>query len=84
MVQPTGRPRFLFEAAPAHRVIRELLRQDFDRDVPLQLRVACAVHLSHPARAERAEDFETAEAVADPNSHLEPGEIIAGRSRMPA
>ena len=42
----------------------ERLGQDLDRDVAIQLRVACAVDLAHAARAERGQDLVRAEACA--------------------
>ena len=39
------------------RITRERVRQDFDRDVALQPRIARAIHLAHAARAERRNDL---------------------------
>ncbi len=39
----------------------QLRREDFDGDLPVELRVARAVDLAHPARAERREDLVGAE-----------------------
>ena len=50
--------RFALEARQAIRVARERIRQDLDRDVAIEPRVARAVHLAHPARAQQRQDFE--------------------------
>ena len=44
---------FALEPREGRRVRGERVRQDLDRDVAIQLRVARAVHLAHPAGAER-------------------------------
>ena len=43
---------------------RDRRRQDFDRNLALQIRVGRAIHLAHPACSERAEDFVRSEARA--------------------
>ena len=57
VVQRPGRLRLLLEAPQAVRVLRVRGGQDLDRDVALQPRVAGAIDLAHPARADRAEDL---------------------------
>ena len=56
MVQRREHPRLALEAREAIRVGRELGRQDLDRDVAPELRVARAIHLAHAARADEALD----------------------------
>jgi hypothetical protein len=61
VVERPGRLRLLLEAAQPLRIAREGGRQDLDRHVPLQPLVPRAVHLAHPAGAERGEDLVGAE-----------------------
>ncbi len=56
------------EALPLLRGIA-LLRQDFDCHGPAQARVACLVHLAHPARADWGKDLVRPEASADSQGH---------------
>ena len=53
MIQRGEHPRLALEARQPIRVARERARQDLDRDVATELRVARAVHLAHAARAEQ-------------------------------
>ena len=69
MIQPAGSARFLLEPAPAILIVRKRRRESFDRDVAVQLMVARPVHLTHTPGAQRAENFETAEAIAHRESH---------------
>jgi hypothetical protein len=64
MIQRGERPGFTFEAGQAVGVMREGLGQDLDRDVAVQLRIARAKDLPHPAFANRCGDFVDAEAGA--------------------
>ena len=52
MVQRRQRLRFARESRQAIRIAREEIRQDLDRDVAIELRIARAVDLAHPAGAE--------------------------------
>ena len=61
MVQRRQRLRFALEPREAIRVGRERLGQDFDGNVPIELRVARAVDLAHAAGANGGEDFIGAE-----------------------
>jgi hypothetical protein len=47
----------------------ESLRQDFDRDVALELRVPRAIHLAHAAHPDLGSDFMWPEAGASSESH---------------
>ena len=53
MVQRGEHPRFALEAREPIRIARHVARQNLDRDVPPELRVASPVHLPHAARAEQ-------------------------------
>ena len=65
--------------------------QDLDRDVALQLMIARPVDLAHAAGAQRAENLEAAEAIADRESHRDRRDYSRGvaaaspaRTTMPA
>ena len=64
MVQRRERLRFALEPREAIGIAGERVRQDLDRDVAIQLRVARAVDLAHAAFADRRDDFVDAEAGA--------------------
>ena len=49
--------RFLLESRDGRRIGREPRRQNLDRDVAAEPRVARAIDLAHPARAERGENL---------------------------
>jgi len=57
MVQAGDGLGFALKPLFANRIRGELRWENFDRDGALQPRVAGAVHLSHPACAERRGDF---------------------------
>src|SRR5262245_39626620 len=50
-------------------VTRELLRQDLYRDFALQLRVTCAIHLTHAALAEEGRYLVRTKVSANDQSH---------------
>ena len=54
--------RLALEARQAIRIGRELRRQDLDRDLATQLRVARAIDLAHAAGADRRDDLVDADA----------------------
>jgi hypothetical protein len=64
MIQRGEGLRFTLEAREPVRVLRERLGQNLDGDVAIQLRVARAVDLAHPAFADRRSDFIGAETGA--------------------
>ena len=68
MRQRGDRLRFSLEACAGRRIGRECFGQDLDRDVPIQFRVARAIHLAHAASAERRDDLIGAEACAGAES----------------
>ena len=57
MVQNAGCLRLLLEAAQPVGVLRERRRKDLDGHVAAEPRVLRAIHLPHPARAERGQDL---------------------------
>jgi hypothetical protein len=69
MRQGGDRLGFPLEARARFRVAREMLWQDLDRDVAIQLRVAGAIDLSHPARAQRRQNLVRAEASSGRQRH---------------
>ena len=69
MIQAAGRARFLLEPALAIGIARERRRQNLDRDLALQLRVAGAIDLPHAAGAEPAEDLESADSITRGQAH---------------
>jgi hypothetical protein len=52
MVQGRNRASLALEAAARFGLVSEICGQDFDRDGAVKTRVACTVHLAHPAGAE--------------------------------
>ena len=72
--------RLALEAREGGGVRREALGKDLDRDVAVEFRVARAVDLSHPARAERPEDFVRAEARTGQEGH----DVSPSRKKRPA
>jgi len=65
VVQRRKRLRFAREAGETFVVEGEKLRENLDRDVAIQLRVARAIDLAHAAGAERCHDFIRPESGAD-------------------
>ena len=61
--------RLAFEACHAIGVQRELRRQDLQRDVAIERRVASAIYLAHPPGAEGREDLVGSEARAGGKGH---------------
>jgi hypothetical protein len=68
--------RLAREAGAALRVGGQVQRQDLQRDVAPQLRIARAIHLAHATRAERCEDAVGPELAID---HRDAGRRHAGR-----
>ncbi len=64
MIERRERLRFALEARQPIGVLRERLRQDLDRDVAIELRVARAIDLPHAAFADRRSDLVDAETGA--------------------
>src|SRR5262249_4148967 len=60
---------FALESTDAIANSRELVRQDLDRYTSIELRITCAVHLTHSAFAKQSGNFVGAELCADGQSH---------------
>ena len=69
MVERGQRLRFALEAHDAIGVCRECNRQDFERDEAVEVGVARAIHLTHAAGTERAQDFMGTEPGARDERH---------------
>ena len=69
MVQRSDRAGFLLEAAQAVTIVGQGTRQDFDGDVALQPRVACAVNFAHTARAKKRLNLVRAKFCSRGESH---------------
>src|SRR5919201_1463403 len=76
MIERREKFRFALEAGQAVRIVRECFRQDLDRDLALQPRIARAIHLTHAAGAEGRKDLVRAEARPDGQGHW-PALILA-------
>ena len=57
MIQRRKNLRFAFEPSDAFVILREGRGKNLDRDIAIELRVARAKHLPHPARAKGPGDF---------------------------
>ena len=77
MIQRADRPHFLLEAPQSIRIRRDLARQDFDRDVAADARIAGPVDLAHAARTEGVDDFVGAEFGACVQRHVNESRIIS-------
>jgi hypothetical protein len=64
MVERREHLRLAREAGEAIGILRDALRQDLQRDVAPELRVARAIDFAHSTRAERPDDFVETEASA--------------------
>ena len=64
VIQGRGQPRLPFEPRQTFRIGREGVRQDLERHLAIQSRVASLVHLAHAARAEETANLVHAEAPA--------------------
>ena len=61
---------FVAEALdPAAGRVHDFGRKQFDRDGSIEARVARAVHLAHPARAERGDDLVLSKSGSCGNQH---------------
>jgi hypothetical protein len=57
VVERRERPRLALESREPLRILGEALRQDLDRDVTPETRVARAIHLAHRTRAEQLQEL---------------------------
>jgi hypothetical protein len=69
LVQGGKRPGFALEARDAIGIGDERFRQDFDRDIAIELRVARPVDFTHSARTDLRDDFTGAETSTDAQDH---------------
>ena len=65
MVQSRKAPRLLLEPGQTVCIVGEFRRQNLEGDVPAQLGVSGAIHLTHPARSDVANDLVHAVARTD-------------------
>jgi len=75
MVQAGDGASFALEALAQFGSIGKVIRKDFDGNGALQTRIAGAVHLTHPTRTNRGEDFIGPEALATEDRHASPAEL---------
>src|SRR4026207_2224780 len=57
MIQAGNGPRFALEPLAQVGLVREVRMQHFDGDDAVEARVACTIHLAHPARADSRENL---------------------------
>ena len=69
MAQRRNRARFLLEPADPLRIRREHRRKDLDGDVPAEPGITRAIHVTHPAGAQRGRDLIGAEPGARCQGH---------------
>ena len=69
MVQRGERLRLAFEARQTIRIGGKQLRQDLQRHVAVQARIARAIDLAHPAGAEHGLNLERSQACARTDCH---------------
>lgn len=70
MIERSGGPHFLLEAAEPIGVSGEGRRQDLDGYFAAETEIAGAVDLSHASRADEREDFVGAEPSAGREGHM--------------
>jgi hypothetical protein len=69
VIERRSRLRFALEPATSGRIRQQQLGEKLDGDRAIQLRVEAAVDLTHPAAAERRDDFVRPDARADDQGH---------------
>ena len=57
------------ESAEPRCVACELVGENLQCNITLEVEIAGAIHLAHPARTDRTEDFEVADPKAEPDRH---------------
>jgi hypothetical protein len=70
VIQARNRACFFFEPAQPIGIRGELGGQDLDRDIATEPAVPRAVHLTHPARAERSDHFVRSDRRSGGQTHL--------------
>jgi hypothetical protein len=73
--------RFALESQERRRAVGETRRQYFDRDVPIELGIARAIDLAHPAGADGAEDLVRTEPGSDRQRHGRPERLADSATR---
>ena len=80
VIQRCAGARLPIESLQALGIVRDVSRQDLDRDVPIEPVVVSTIDLAHPADAEPGDDSVGAECAAVLKCHLfrrEPSHINA-------
>ncbi len=72
MVQRREHLRFAPETPEAVRILSKRIRENLERDTPIQSGIVAAIHLSHPARADELANFIEAETTAGRKRHQAP------------
>ena len=72
MVEEGEYLRLTLKACEPFGVVRKQIREDFDRDVAIELRVPRAIDFAHAARADRHADFVRAKTSASSKRHGTP------------
>ena len=70
MIEGRQRVGFAREPPEALGVVGENLRQDFDRDIAIELRIPGPIDFAHSSRADLAEDFVDAQSSAGGERHF--------------
>jgi len=84
MVERGEHLRLAFETRQTLRISGEYLREDLQRNVSSEPRVAGAIYLAHSARTERAADFIETDPLTCRESHLVGSLQILPRNAEPA
>ena len=69
MVQRREQLRFAPETSEAVRILSKRVRENLERDTPIQFDIVAAIHLPHPARANELANFIDAETTAGRKRH---------------
>ena len=69
MIQRHQQLRFALEPRQPFRIGHEGIRQQLQRDIPLQPRIPGAIHLSHSTLTQQGRHFVRAEFFSDCNCH---------------
>ena len=83
MVEGGERAGFAREARRAIGIARDRFRKNLQRDVALEPGIARAIHLAHPAGAERRNNFVVTDAGPGGNGHVRPLSRGCDRSTTP-
>ena len=69
MIQRREHLRFALEARKTIGIARKCVRQDFDRDIAPEPRIARAVDVAHPAAADQRDDLVSPESGSTRQRH---------------